>query len=556
MASGFVFLFTAAASLPAAELKTELSKDQPSLAGGVAHLNPGSANGWAWKWTEADGRRDCGQYFIAAQTFPATDLAVQLQFSDPLRSAKKPEFRLLFLHFSGASIADGAEIMAAYTGTLPIHPGISHSEPAWFKINFPKVEFQKDERYGFLLQFTDVGGVEQKIVLKVTPSSTPDGGYGIELADGKVFCKSPSLNFILGQSSSAQPPAEAAASAPRTLLVDRRAASGLRTTAAAVAQARPGDTIRLAPGSGPYREILFIPQSGEPGKPITFDGAGETITGFEPLRFQKQGGEWVADLREFFSKLEAISGFSKKEGRWVGDVPNTFSAVIVYNGHRVLQDAQSAQLQEFARLSQDQTLITLLPGVDPDAWEISSRYFVVRILNASHQVYKNIKASGSLNDGYNLHGKGEDLVFENIEAFQNIDEGFSAHEDIKCKINGGRFWANDNGIGNNGVTPVNQCTLEAYNIRIYSNIGYGLWLSRCAADIDDLVSWGNGVGQIAFHGTSVVMLKNVRAVKPAWQQKPWLNYEESATRKDAFLSEISPSARCTGVIREIQNPED
>ena len=58
----------------------------------------------------------------------------------------------------------------------------------------------------------------------------------------------------------------------------------VKSIRAALRQARPGDTIHLAPLAIPYRDIVVLHNlRGEPGRPITIDGHGATVTGAEPL---------------------------------------------------------------------------------------------------------------------------------------------------------------------------------------------------------------------------------------------------------------------------------
>ena len=58
----------------------------------------------------------------------------------------------------------------------------------------------------------------------------------------------------------------------------------LRTLRPAIRRAKPGDTIHLAAGTEPVRDIaVFHDVHGEPGRPITLDGHGRALTGTEPL---------------------------------------------------------------------------------------------------------------------------------------------------------------------------------------------------------------------------------------------------------------------------------
>ena len=165
-------------------------------------------------------------------------------------------------------------------------------------------------------------------------------------------------------------------SAPaRVLLVDQRGQAEFASITAAVKTVQPGDTIKLAAGSGPYREIVDIAQSGTESAPIALDGSGETVTAFEPLGgFRNEGGVWSCDLTPFHTTAQAVQGFSKVNGRWISKVaPAAVPFVLTYRGERLLQDAATGQFTRYAKLSDDRNTLVLLPGTETEGWEISAR---------------------------------------------------------------------------------------------------------------------------------------------------------------------------------------
>lgn len=350
------------------------------------------------------------------------------------------------------------------------------------------------------------------------------------------------------------------ASAGRVLLVDKRGGASYVSLRAAAQAAQPGDTIKLVPGSGPYREPLFIKVSGEPGRPITVDGSGETVTGFEPLTgFQRVGESWVLDLKPFFARLTHLQGFVKKDGKWLCNNPRVtlpvFPGVLIYQGERLRQDSQTGQFTKYATFSPADETLTLLPGTKPEGWEVSSRDPVIQINNVSHHVYRNLRATGSLNDGINLHGTGEDLLFENVEACQNIDEGFSAHDDIHCEIRHGRFWGNDNGIAN---AP--KCEMKGTDVQSYDNLGWGLSFgAETKTELVDTQAWGNGVTQLIIQAGAQMTLHNVKLYDSAWKQKPWLNYQESSSRTsgETYLNEtkLPPGGEPVEIVSASKAPD-
>lgn len=291
----------------------------------------------------------------------------------------------------------------------------------------------------------------------------------------------------------------------RELVVDARGGADYSTLTSAAAAVQAGDTLVIAKGSGPYRETLYIKVSGQPNAPVLVEGNGETITGFDPLVFKQDGEAWTARL------------------------PQAFPVVITYQGKRILQDPVSDEFLGPIKLLPDNRTVQLLPGASPQGWEASARDCPVRIVDSSHQTYRNIIATGGTNDGYNIHGKGEGLRFENIIGANNLDEGFSAHDDTTTEIKGGDFWGNDNGISNNL-----NAVMTATGVRIYDNIGWGLGFSgNTVSHLTDLRIWGNGMAQVRFEGKASGSCDQVLVWQPTWTTRPWKTYKESSTSKAA-----------------------
>ncbi|MFH1498960.1 MAG: right-handed parallel beta-helix repeat-containing protein [Verrucomicrobiota bacterium] len=294
----------------------------------------------------------------------------------------------------------------------------------------------------------------------------------------------------------------------RDLLVDARGGAPYSTLASAAAEVAPGDTIVIAKGSGPYRETLYIKRSGTEGSPIVIEGNGETVTALVPLLFEKDGDTLVARL------------------------PQPFPCVITHNGVRVLQDPNAPEDTFLGpiKLRDDKRTIELLPGASPQGWEASARDCPVRIYNASWHTYRNLVATGGTNDGFNLHGEGTGLRFENITGANNLDEGFSPHDGILCEIHGADFWGNDNGFAGGP-----EYTLT--NVRIHDNLGWGLVLNGTrTARLSNVQIWGNGMAQIIYGAKAGGTAEGVTVWSPTWPVRPWRSYKESSTSKAPALA--------------------
>ncbi|WP_248930601.1 FG-GAP-like repeat-containing protein [Paenibacillus hamazuiensis] len=324
---------------------------------------------------------------------------------------------------------------------------------------------------------------------------------------------------------------------PRVLLVDRRGmTSGAYTSiAAAVASSpalKPGDVISLVPGSGPYHETVKIHASGAPGNPIIFEGNGELISGFTPFQFtQEANGQWTY-------ALPAPIANTLPDGK-----STTFRHLVAYNGQRLLLDQPSGQnagifTSDYAVLSSDGSKLILNPdkASPTSGWEISTLSNGVEIVTTdSYQTYRNLRVTGVQNDGFNIHGTGTGLVFENIEAFNNFDEGFSSHDSTNSTINGGEFWGNENGIYNQSRDTV---TFAAYNVKVYNNIGYGVATQMGTNSFSNVQVWDNGISNLRVGGR--VYTSNVVTYDSRWSQRPWVGYQESQNYK--YNQEIKPYA--------------
>ena len=317
-------------------------------------------------------------------------------------------------------------------------------------------------------------------------------GYVVPIALALCF------GFRGGQDRPAQ---NTVSTVPRVLDVDRLGSTPYKTLAAAAKIVQPGDTIRVKPNTGPYREELWIRVSGTAQKPIVFDGGNNVITGFEPMtNWQENNGVVTCHLK-------------------------TFPCVLAYKGERLVQDAATGQFTTYATINAAKDTLTLRSGTDKSGWEVSARSFAVAVSNASHHIYRNVRASGSLNDGFNLHGTGTDLVFEKIEGFQNLDEGFSTHDSIVSTVRGAKFWQNDNGIANSYVSKetVSSTFVDTY---VYDNLGFGLVLHDCAGKLKNVRIWHNGLRQLIFNNV-VVNCDKVFVYPPKHTSRQVVSYTDS-----------------------------
>lgn len=323
---------------------------------------------------------------------------------------------------------------------------------------------------------------------------------------------------------------------PRVLLVDQRGltSGAYHSIAEAVASTpalKPGDMISLVPGSGPYHETIVMHASGIAGKPIIFDGNGELISGFTPFQFtQEASGQWTYTL-------PAPIAFTTPGNS------STFRQLVAYNGQRLMLDQAYGQnagifTSDYATLSSDGTKLILNPdkASPTSGWEISTLTNGLEIVTPdSYQTYRNVRITGVQNDAFNIHGTGVELRFENIEAFNNFDEGFSSHDSTSSTVDGGVFWGNENGIYNMARDTV---TFTANNVIVYNNIGYGIGTQMGTNSFTNVQVWDNGISNIKVGGR--VYTDNVVTYNGRWSQRPWVGYQESQNYK--YNQQIVPYA--------------
>jgi hypothetical protein len=275
---------------------------------------------------------------------------------------------------------------------------------------------------------------------------------------------------------SAGQPTAAAAAPGRNLHVDP--ANGddkndgvdkpFKTIAPAIRMAQPGDTVHLAPATY-YESVDLTNKHGELGRPITVDGHGAVLDGSEPVTSK----EWDQVSPGLYRKQNLIHRIDDAViQRWF----------MLWNGRMNHMNRTSkgprAPLKKPADLQPDEWTyaqdedafyVRLKPGQDLDAANI--RYparsaGVIESISGSHLTVRNVTSTHVYNDGCNIHGMTRDCHFQNITSIECGDDGFSAHDDCQCEIDG--FVS----IGNStGFADVGSSVTHYRNIHIQDCLG-------------------------------------------------------------------------------------
>jgi hypothetical protein len=257
----------------------------------------------------------------------------------------------------------------------------------------------------------------------------------------------------------------------------------LKTLAAAIRKAVPGDTIHLPPNTVCRDWAAFFDKSGEPNKPIILDGHSSTLDGCDPLTpdgwVEVEPGLFRHDdllpltdaiiHRWFFvmdGKLNRMQRCSKgpseplklpqdlNPGEWtfVKDPERTSSARAGYIFGSFWLKLAPGKLLTDAKI------------------EIPFRPAGVLIHGkSSHLVVRNLTATRPYNDGFNL-SDCQNVRFENIRAIDCGDDGISAHGHCRYEVDGFESTGNATGICDTGTSQTSY-----RNVKIRDCIGFDLY---------------------------------------------------------------------------------
>ncbi len=255
------------------------------------------------------------------------------------------------------------------------------------------------------------------------------------------------------------------------------------TIAHAIKLAAPGDTIHLEPKV--YRDYAgFYGKKGEPGKPITLDGHGATLEGSDPL----DPAQWTETGPGHFTSAKLMPTFNGGMlARWF----------FLFDGRMqrmgLASKGKSAALKAPDELAPGEwTFVQTSPPAKDHGVAIegvfhlrlapgqtlTDAHIAVPIRSAgvqfgaenAHLVIRNLTATHPYNDGFNIHGKCEDVVFENITAIECGDDGISAHGETQYRVDGFVSIGNSTGICDTGLAVtsyVNVFIADCVSVDLY-----------------------------------------------------------------------------------------
>jgi len=124
------------------------------------------------------------------------------------------------------------------------------------------------------------------------------------------------------------------------------------------------------------------------------------------------------------------------------------------------------------------------------------------------------------NDGYNIHHFSHGLIFRNVTARYNGDDGFSVHEAVQAVVYHGDFHHNDFGI-----QDVNASQTSFFDCSVSSNRTCGIDLWGGMRILNKVTVRGNRCGQIRIRGAKADHIG--------------LNADDPLTRGHAYLTDVT-----------------
>lgn len=248
----------------------------------------------------------------------------------------------------------------------------------------------------------------------------------------------------------------------------------LRSIAKAISLSKAGDTIDLAPLEKPYREsAVFHSRSGAPGRPITLDGHGATLSGCEPI----VPAQWEMTAPGLYRNPRLLRTTPSIIGRYFFRFEGRMNHMGRTSKGRHLPLKKPQELQPGEWTFQDSDKAFYLK-IDP-ARQLAD-YRIEAPLRSNgvaingrceHLVIRHVNATHVWNDGYNIHGVTRDILFENITAVECGDDGLSAHDDCEVRVDGFVSIANSTGMCN-----VDHSTSRNNRLWIQNNLGVDCYM--------------------------------------------------------------------------------
>lgn len=257
------------------------------------------------------------------------------------------------------------------------------------------------------------------------------------------------------------------------LLVSKTGA--YQTIQQAINAAKPGDTIKLSPKDGTYyQSAVFHYKSGAQDKPITLDGQGATLDGSDSLDV-KEWQEVSPGLYKSIALPQRLRLSKSTLGRYFFVFNNKINRMgrVSKGAHAALKEPAELTSGQWTYVESEEAFyLRPVAGQDLSSVRAPIRSSGVMLRgNCEHLIIKNLTVTHVWNDGFNIHNRSRDILFQNIRAIECGDDGISAHEDCQIKVDGMVSRGNATGF-----CHVGQSQSDSQNILIEDCLGYGVYL--------------------------------------------------------------------------------
>ena len=247
-------------------------------------------------------------------------------------------------------------------------------------------------------------------------------------------------------------------------------AKPVKTIKRAIALAGPGDTVNLDSDSSPYYEQVWIQnKSGEPGRPITIDGHGSVIEGSGPALPEQftQVAPGLYKSTYLYTKICHNNDAYMRQFFFLFDGRMNRMNHSSKGGSPPFPKIEDLKPMEWAYVADEKAFyLKLDPGKTFADYNIRMPVMDsgMEIQGPVHDiVIKNLTVKHVNNDGFALNsgykaGTGfikenhiTNIRYENIEAIDNGDDGFSAHGNCDVYVDGFVAIGNSTGIATGGT---------------------------------------------------------------------------------------------------------
>jgi Right handed beta helix region len=230
----------------------------------------------------------------------------------------------------------------------------------------------------------------------------------------------------------------------------------------------------------PYYESLRISRGGTADKPLIIDGGGATISGLKEMPTAK----WVKKGKLYFYPFPRVGArrpYLVINGKEVPRGANKIETLKPYS-HYWAKPGVYFKPENGKKIADYKVFGTLLSSG-------------VKITNSHYITCRNITSEYFSNDGFNVHGYCQNLIFENIVGRYNGDDGFSVHEDVGSTVRNGYFHNN-----NYGIQDVNAARSEYYGVLIENNRKIGVNFCGGFHTLLNATVRNNALGQVKVNG--------------------------------------------------------